>query len=67
MWATHRSSIVTVIVILIAVVVGFAVFNGRVQRARQGCEDAGGQVVIVSDPTSIGQYCVYPSGSRDPI
>jgi hypothetical protein len=67
MWATHRSAILTAAVILLALVLGFMFFNGRVQRARQACEDLGGQVVIVSDPTSIGQYCVYPSGSRDPI
>jgi hypothetical protein len=67
MWATHRSSIVTVVVILIALVLGFLFVNGRVQRARQGCEDRGGKVTILSDPTSIGQFCVYPSGSTEPI
>jgi uncharacterized membrane protein affecting hemolysin expression len=67
MWATHRSAILTVIVILVALALGIAIFNGRVQRSRQSCEDRGGQVVIQSDPTSIGQYCVFPNGSREPI
>jgi len=67
MWATHRSSIVTVIVILTALGLGLLFVNGKVQRARQACEDRGGKVTIISDPTSIGQYCVYPSGSTEPI
>ncbi|HYK96124.1 MAG TPA: hypothetical protein VE011_09705 [Candidatus Dormibacteraeota bacterium] len=67
MWATYRSAILTVIVIAAAIVLGVAIFNGRVQKARQACVDRGGQVVILSDPQSIGQYCAFPSGSREPI
>jgi hypothetical protein len=67
MWATYRSSIVTVIVILGALVLGLLLFNTRVQNARQACVDRGGQVVILSDPQSVGQYCVYPGGSKEPI
>ena len=67
MWSSYRSAILTVIVILVALALGVSIFNGRVQRSRQSCLDRGGQVVIQSDPTSIGQYCVFPSGSREPI
>jgi uncharacterized membrane protein affecting hemolysin expression len=67
MWASYRSAILTVIVIVVALALGIAIFNGRVERSRQSCLDRGGQVVIQSDPNSIGQYCVFPSGSREPI
>jgi regulatory protein YycI of two-component signal transduction system YycFG len=67
MWANNRSAILTVGVIVLALVLGLAFVNGKVQRSRQSCVDRGGQVVIQSDPMSIGQYCVFPSGSREPI
>jgi|GEM_PF-3573052 flagellar biogenesis protein FliO len=67
MWANYRAAILTTMVIVLALVLGFAFVNGKVQRSRQSCVDRGGQVVIQSDPMSIGQYCVFPSGSREPI
>lgn len=67
MWSSYRSAILSVIVILLAIFIGVVLLSDRVQRSRQSCVDRGGQVVIQSDPTSIGQYCVFPSGSREPI
>lgn len=67
MWANYRSALLTSLVILVALVIGFALFSRKVENARQACVDRGGQVVINSDATSIGQYCVMPNGSREPI
>jgi hypothetical protein len=67
MWANYRAAILTTGVVVLALVLGLAFVNGKVQRSRQSCVDRGGQVVILSDPNSIGQYCVFPSGSREPI
>jgi hypothetical protein len=67
MWANYRAAILTTGVIILALVLGLAFVNGKVQRSRQSCLDRGGKVVIQSDPMSIGQYCVFPSGSREPI
>jgi hypothetical protein len=57
----------TVAIVAVAVVVFALLFTKKVNNARQDCIDRGGQVVIVTDPLSIGQYCVFPSGSREPI
>jgi hypothetical protein len=62
-----RSRFLTVVVVAAAIVIGYLLFSGRVQKAREACEARGGQVVIASDAHSIGQYCVMPNGSREPI
>jgi hypothetical protein len=67
MWSSSRSALLTVAVVAVAVVIFAFLFTKKVNNARQDCIDRGGQVVIVSDPLSIAQYCVFPSGSREPI
>jgi hypothetical protein len=67
MWATYRSAFLTSMVIAVALVIGFLLFSRKVENARQACVDRGGRVVIDSDATSIGQYCVMPSGTREPL
>jgi hypothetical protein len=42
-------------------------FGDDLQRARRECLDRGGQVVIASDPYSIGQQCILPGGSQVPL
>jgi hypothetical protein len=59
--------LLTVAVVAAAIVIGYLLFSGRVQKARAACEARGGQVVIDSDARSIGQYCVLPNGTREPL
>ena len=63
----YRSQAATVLVVAAALLLGFLFLSGRVRDARQACVDRGGQVVIESDATSIGQFCVWPDGSQQPI
>ena len=57
----------TVLAIGAAVLVWYVAFSDEVQRARDRCAERGGQVVIVSDAQSIGQYCVLPNGEKEPL
>lgn len=67
MWSSWRSALITIAIVAVAVVIFALLFTKNVNDSRQSCIDRGGQVVIQSDPQSIGQYCVFPSGSREPI
>jgi hypothetical protein len=57
----------TVLALLAAVLIVVGAFGDDVGRARKACADQGGEVVIVSDPYSIGQRCVLPDGSQVPL
>jgi hypothetical protein len=57
----------TVLAVAAAVLLVVGSFGDDLQRARRACLDQGGQVVIESDPYSIGQRCVLPNGTSVPI
>lgn len=58
---------ITSLAVVAAVLLMVGLFGDDLARARQGCIDRGGQVVIESDPQSIGQYCVLPDGEKEPL
>lgn len=62
---TSRSRLLTAITVVGALFLWYVMFSGRVQDARARCIERGGQVVIESDPLSIGHYCVLPNGERE--
>ncbi len=47
-----------------AVLIWFVMFSDDRSRAQEACVARGGEVVIVSDAQSIGQFCVMPNGER---
>ena len=47
-----------------AVLISFVLFSDDRKRAQEACVARGGEVVIVSDAQSIGQFCVMPNGER---
>jgi len=57
----------TALAIAVAMLIFYAAFADDRERARARCTERGGQVVIESDATSIGQYCVMPDGTRSPL
>lgn len=57
----------TVLALAAAALLVVGVFGDDLQRARRACLERGGQVVIVSDPYSIGQHCALPGGSQVPL
>lgn len=57
----------TVLALAAAGLLVVGAFGDDVERARRTCLDRGGQVVIASDPYSIGQSCVLPGGSQVPL
>ena len=57
----------TVLALAAAAALVVGAFGDDVERARRACLERGGQVVIVSDPYSIGQRCVLPGGSQVPL
>jgi Domain of unknown function (DUF333) len=57
----------TVLAVAAAVLLVVGAFGDDRQRAQKACVDQGGQVVIQSDPYSIGQRCVFPNGSQVPL
>lgn len=50
-----------------AVLIWVVMFSGNRGRAQEACVARGGEVVIVSDAQSIGQFCQLPSGERVPL
>ena len=50
-----------------AVLIFYAMFSDDRRRAQEACIARGGQVVIESDPQSIGQYCMLPNGEKTPL
>jgi hypothetical protein len=58
---------ITTLAVVAAVLLMVGVFGDDLARARQSCNDRGGEVVIESDPQSIGQYCVLPNGEKEPL
>lgn len=57
----------TALAIAVAILLVVGMFGDDLQRAHQACVERGGHVVIESDPQSIGQFCVLPSGERVPL
>lgn len=57
----------TALAIAAAILIVVGMFGDDLARARQSCVDRSGQVVIQSDPQSIGQFCVLPNGERIPL
>ena len=60
-WALSALAIAAAILIVVGM------FGDDLARARKSCVDRGGEVVIQSDPQSIGQFCVLPNGDRIPL
>ena len=58
---------ITALALVAAVLLMVGAFGDDLQRARRACQDQGGQVVVESDPYSIGQRCVLPNGTSLPI
>lgn len=50
-----------------AVLIMLVMFSDDRSRAQQACVARGGEVAIVSDAQSIGQYCLLPNGERVPL
>ena len=57
----------TALAIAAAILLVVGTFGDDLQRARQACVARGGEVVIQSGPLSIGQYCVLPNGTKEPV
>jgi hypothetical protein len=62
-----RFWVVTTLAVVAAMLLMVGLFGDDLARARQACTDRGGEVVIESDPQSIGQYCVLPNGDKEPL
>jgi hypothetical protein len=60
-WAATALAVAAAVLLLVGA------FGDDLQRARKACVDQGGRVVIESDPYSIGQRCVLPSGTSVPL
>ena len=50
-----------------AVLIWYVMFSDDRRRAQEACVARGGEVVILSDAQSIGQYCLLPNGERVPL
>lgn len=57
----------TALALVAAALLVVGAFGDDVQRARRACLGRGGEVVIASDPYSIGQSCLLPGGSQVPL
>jgi len=60
---------VTAVLVVAAVLLWYVVVSGPVARAKAGCVDRGGQIVLDLDERGISlvQYCALPDGSRERI
>jgi len=51
--------------VVAAVLIWVMLIGDDRRRAQEGCVARGGEVVILSDAQSIGQYCLLPNGEKE--
>ena len=62
-----RSKLLTTAVVVVALLLGFAMFRDEVEDSREECTARGGRVVIESngEAQGFGHFCVLPDGTRE--